>query len=364
VVAPLLVRPVEWNPARAPLPGFVRAVTEAGSVVAVFVDGGAVVFSAQTLVATDTSVKAWSAAQTVPAADGSGDWIVGVGADGRLYRLHGATALEDVTDRYGLGGEPIVGAAPMGRGDVGFLLAHDFAVADGRQVMHYVGGDPQTRFDRLAAGVGVGAAVAGGTVDVFDIAQKQRRIYPLPGVKQVAVGPDRRLYAITARGLYASDATGRLLLVYDAARDALHGLVVSGSHVWFADGPELGALDGDRVVETSGARLSEDAALAPSPSGDVWVLAGRTLSRFARASEPAHVPSWDEVIGPIFARSCSACHLPDGESGTDLSTPGAWNDERAKIRKRVVDERSMPPQGHPLSEEDRAAIKAWCAELR
>jgi hypothetical protein len=27
--------------------------------------------------------------------------------------------------------------------------------------------------------------------------------------------------------------------------------------------------------------------------------------------------------------------------------------------KRVVDERSMPPAGHALPEDDRAAIRAW-----
>jgi hypothetical protein len=42
-----------------------------------------------------------------------------------------------------------------------------------------------------------------------------------------------------------------------------------------------------------------------------------------------------------------------------LSTAEAWQSERAEIRDRVVKQRSMPPEGHALSEADRAAIAAW-----
>ena len=46
-------------------------------------------------------------------------------------------------------------------------------------------------------------------------------------------------------------------------------------------------------------------------------------------------------------------------SGTDLSTAEAWHSERGAIRDRVVKSMTMPPEGHPLSETDRAAIRAW-----
>ena len=64
-------------------------------------------------------------------------------------------------------------------------------------------------------------------------------------------------------------------------------------------------------------------------------------------------------MAPVFARSCAACHQPNGASGTDLSTEAAWEGKRPLIRGRVVLGRTMPPQGHPLSDSDRAAILHW-----
>ena len=84
------------------------------------------------------------------------------------------------------------------------------------------------------------------------------------------------------------------------------------------------------------------------------------LRRFARGAADAPVtPSWSEAIAPIYARSCASCHSATGESGVDLSTAQAWERERALIHERVVLRRSMPPQGHALSEADRATIGAW-----
>jgi hypothetical protein len=37
----------------------------------------------------------------------------------------------------------------------------------------------------------------------------------------------------------------------------------------------------------------------------------------------------------------------------------AWEKERKEIGARVVEERSMPPEGHALSAGDRAAIQQW-----
>jgi hypothetical protein len=138
--------------------------------------------------------------------------------------------------------------------------------------------------------------------------------------------------------------------------------------VWFADGPEFGVVEGDHVAETSGARLPPDASLSASPSGDVWVVGGGrgpALRRFARVEAQAHSNvSWSATLGPIFARSCSPCHLATGVSGTDLSTAGAWERERALIDERVVRGHSMPPEGHPLSDADRDAIRVWAEAMR
>ena len=79
----------------------------------------------------------------------------------------------------------------------------------------------------------------------------------------------------------------------------------------------------------------------------------------APEQEPALGATWDQTLAGVFARACSACHLPDGVSGTDLSTPEGWQSERAVIRDRVLVGRTMPPEGHALSDADRASIAAW-----
>jgi cbb3-type cytochrome c oxidase subunit III len=360
-VSPLSVRWVDWNPSSAPV-GSVRAVADAGDVVAVFSDRGATVFSARAPVATDTSIKDWATAGAITGADGAARWIVGVSGSGRMYHLRGLSTFEDVTARYGLGPARVLGVTTLGGGNVGFLLGSEIAIADGVHVSRYVGSIGVT-FDELVGGAGFGAVVVPTGVRLFDLGRKAIALYPLPGVTHAAVGAGGRLYASTRRAVYAADSQGRLALVYDATEDSIHGLVASGSAVWFADGEELGVVEGERVAETHGAKIGRESKLASSSSGDVWVLSGGVLSRFARSEgAPSGDPAWASTIAPIFARSCSACHLPDGASGTDLSTEAAWGGERAEILERVVEKRSMPPPGHPLSEEDREAIRRWLGE--
>ena len=358
-VSPLAVRVVPWNPANAPV-GNVRAVADAGEVVAVFSDRGATVFSARSPVATDGAVTDGASAGAIAGADGAAQWILAVTARGRMAHLRGLSAFEDVTDRYGLGGVRVLGVTSLGSGNVGFLLPREIAIADGAHVTRYAASVDGVTFDELAGGAGFGAGVARDVVYVFDVARKSIAAYPLPAVTHAAVGTNGRLYATTPRAVYAADALGRLALVYDATASTIHGLVASGSQVWFADGDELGVVDGDRVAETSGAKIGRDAKLSSSESGDVWVLSGGALDRFARAGSAAsNGATWDAAIAPIFARSCSTCHQSDGVSGTDLSTPAAWEEERAHIRERVLERRSMPPQGHPLLDEDRETIRKW-----
>jgi mono/diheme cytochrome c family protein len=200
--------------------------------------------------------------------------------------------------------------------------------------------------------------VSQDTVVLFDPSTLAVRSFPLAGVTATAIGPDGRLYASTARAIYAARPAGDLGLVYDAGASSIHGLVAAGNHVWFADGTELGLVrDGD-VAETNGARIAIDATLAGSPSGDVWVLSAGGVQRFADAASPT-MDAWPTTLAAVFARSCSSCHAPDGVAGVDLSTAAAWDGERAAIRDRVVVSKTMPPEGHPLSDADRAAIEAW-----
>jgi hypothetical protein len=355
-VTPLTVRAVPWNPSQAPV-GRVSAVADAGSIVAVFGDAGATVLGSGAVVAVDRAVTDWTSASTIAGADGSARWIVGIDRRGHLYYLRGTSAFEDVSARYGLDGRAFHAASMIDATRVGFLVQGGLAVADGQRVARY---DALPPLMDLAGGGGRGAAIGSDLLVAFDPSLSATRSYAIPGVDAVAVGGDGRIYASTRRALYAAKPDGELVLVYDAEGDTLHGLAASGAHVWFADGPELGVVEGDHVAETTGARVSPDARLSPSSTGDVWVLSGGKLDRYARAeAEPALATTWTTTLAPIFARVCSGCHQPNGSSGTDLSTAEAWESERAAIRERVVVTRTMPPQGHPLSDADRDAIRAW-----
>jgi len=353
-VTALAVRPVAWNPAGAPV-GHVRAVADGGTVVAVFGDRGATFLSSGAVVGTDSHVTDWTGARTITGADGSARWIVGIDGKGHLYYVRGLAALQDVSSRYGLQGRAVRGAAMIDPGHVGFLLDGEVAIADGSRVVRYTTGP----LAELAGGAGRGAGVGTDALVLFGPTTSSRS-YALPGVTHAAIGPDGRLYAATRRAVFEARPDGQLALVYDAEADSVHGLVASGDRVWFADGAELGMVDGDHVAETSGAHVASDASLAPSPSGDVWVLASGALQRFARVDpHPAPADSWANGVAPIFARVCSECHQRNGSSGTDLSTPDAWQAERAAIVDRVVVSKSMPPEGHPLSDQDRQTIRAW-----
>jgi hypothetical protein len=358
-VTPLTVRAVPWNPSRAQV-GRIAAVADAGSIVAVFGDAGATVLGSGAVVAIDRSVTEWANAGTIAGADGSALWIVGIDRHGHLHYLRGTSAFEDVSSRYGLDGRAFRAASMLDATRVGFLLDGGLAIADGRAVARY---DALPHLMDIAGGGGRGAAIGSDLLVAFEPTLSSTRTYALPGVADVAVGADGRIYASTRRALYATRPDGELALVYDAEGETLHGLAASGAHVWFADGPELGTVEGDHVAETSGAKVPPDARLSPSSTGDVWVLSQGKLDRYARAeAEPALATTWTTTLAPIFARVCAACHQPNGSSGTDLSTAEAWESERAAIRERVVVTRTMPPQGHPLTDADRDAIRSWVGE--
>jgi mono/diheme cytochrome c family protein len=324
----------------------------------VFADDRATVLSSRAVVAVDRSVTDWIDADTIDGADGSARWIVGISARHGVYYLRGLSSFENVSERYGLEGKPVVATAVLGRGLVGFLLDGELALADGQRVTRYDVGP----LAELVGGGGFAAGVLASGVRLVDGARGTRTDFLLPGARHAALGPAGRLYAATSRAVYAVDGAGKLDLLYEADGDTIHGLVASGEHVWFADGTELGVVDGDKILETSGLGAPGEGRLAASPSGDVWVMGGASLQRFARIEPEASLAAaWMGGLAGVFARSCAACHLADGVSGTDLSTPEAWQSERAAIRDRVVIHGTMPPEGHALSDADRAAIAEWAA---
>ena len=361
----LRVRTVDWNPQKIDV-GKVDAVVESDRDLVVLGASGASVFSAGALVTVDHSASRWRAATTIPAADGNGRWIVTIDGAGKLRRLRESSSFEPVAERWGLGADDVDAVVDLGRGFVGFLGgpatgASTFAaIADGKIV---------TRFDAaflgLAGGGGKAAALFDGGVRMLDPATKADRLFALAGVRLVTLDTHGRLFAATDHEVYEENARGELSLRYETSGATIHGLTASGDRVWFADGGELGVIDPDGVAVTRDLHLADDARLSPS-TADVWAIAGGALRRFARdeasaspQTEAARAQTWTMQVQPVFARACSACHQPGGSSGVDLSTFDRWRSARDKVRRRVIETRSMPPQGHPINDSDRAAIDAW-----
>ncbi|WP_437966536.1 cytochrome c [Sorangium sp. So ce260] len=357
---PLSVRPVAW-PAPGEL-GPVRAVADDGDRVVLFHDGAAAVFVDGALARVERAPHRWVSAAVLPAPDGYGTWIVGVDAEGRLLRLSSKGAFELVSDRYGLERAAVRAAAGLGLGGgAAFALDGEIAVADGESVARYATG-PLAAF--AAGGGRVAFAAPGGDgLLALDVAAKAPRSYPLAAdgpAPLLAMTGAGALLAATPAALYAEDGAGVLRLRFRASA-ALHGLAVSGERVWFADGGELGVLDEAGARATRGARLPQAGRLIGSPGGDVWLLASGALRRYA-ADDDGAGPAWDDIAA-VFDRACARCHGPRGEGGVDLSTRAAWASFREAIARRVVDERTMPPPGHALSEPDRAQIRDFVERL-
>jgi hypothetical protein len=218
-------------------------------------------------------------------------------------------------------------------------------------------------FQALAGNGGASAVLAPESVIRVDVATRATRAYPLPGAIAVALDDAGKLYAATSDALYAEDDRGELVLRFRATMGAIHGLVASKGHIWFAEGSELGTIQKGSVLATSGANLPPDARLWPSTTSDVWLVSHGKLLRFAQG-DGIGIAQWFSYIQPIFARACAKCHLPNGPAGVDLSTEAAWRARKSDIRERVVEERTMPPKGHPLDDADRGAIRHWLEGVR
>ncbi len=359
-IATLAAHPVAWNPANAPI-GTVRAVADAGDVIAVFDDASATVFSSGAVVARDTHVKGWTSAAALFATDGVTPWIVGVDGAGHVQRLRAQSVFEDVSARYQLSGKRVRAATIVGASRDGFLLDDGVALSEASKMSVF----PSAHFTSLVGGGGFVAGVTSSGIDLLNATNGFVTHFTLPGLSWVALDTRGHLYAATKRAVYSADASGALNLVFDAGDDGIHGLVASGDRIWFADRDQLGVVENGRVTETDGLHLASDATLQRSSSGDVWVIGSGKLARYATASsslastQRARDSSWRQVIAPVFARACASCHQPDGVAGVDLSSETMWRAKRSLIRERVLVSHTMPPQGHALSEDDRAAIHTW-----
>lgn len=356
----LALQPVAWNVNKIAT-GKVAGVAEVYDDLALFSDQGVQVFSSGVLFASDAAVKSWRGAAVVPAGDLSGDWAMGVAGDGRVLRLRNRSVMEDVSARYGLVGTAIREVTALGSGMVAFAYDKGLAVANGVDVTRYDGA-----FTALAGGGGSVAAVDGEKLRVFAPRDGASRVYALPGLVGAAFDPGGKLVAATASQIYL-EVGGELRARY-AADQPIRGLVGTASGVWLMMGDSLALLRGDEVRRgpagaLTGAAAGAGARLLASPSGDAWVLADGTLSRFAEDDGAGQDKElWRKNVLPMFGRLCAVCHLPGGSAGIDMSTYDTWTSRRAVVQQRVVVGKPtpMPPAGAgALTAAETAALKEW-----
>lgn len=360
---PLSLHSVSWN-AKSVATGKIAAVAELAEDTVVFSDQGALVFTAGLLLNTDATTKGWSSAATViPAGDLAGQWLVGVDAKGHLRRLRDRAVMEDVSDRYGLRSDVILDvAAANSATHVVFALDSELAVADGKNVVRY-----PVKLRSVQGGSGRVVGLADGTAIAFEPATGAIKRFGLPAAAVSAViDTAGRVVIATADTLYREQSRelGSGIDVLYVSTDApLRGLALASGEVWVQIGEKLAMLAADALKLSPPLGLPADAKLLGSPTGDVWVLAGGTLRRFAEDSvggEDEEV--WRQTVQPVFTRLCALCHMPGGSANLDLSTYKSWDLRRAAVKQRVIDQKPspMPPKGAGTATQDElSAISAW-----
>ncbi|WP_394842448.1 cytochrome c [Pendulispora brunnea] len=366
-VTTLTLMPVTWNPSSIET-GQVQAVAEYDTTVAVFGAAGVTTFVSGSVVGTDPTVTAWRSAGVIPSASGLGTWIVGVDGQGRLQRVLGHDGVENVSDRFGLASDKVAGLAGSQRA-TGFLLEQGLATSDGTTVKHYTA--PALRAVASAAGR-VAIAADDGVRIVTPGQEAAQETVALPDAAFVAYDAAGTLFSATHHGVYRLDG-GDMRSVYDAGARTIRGLASSGANVWFAVDGDLALVKDGHVAISSGLGLAgdgHDVQLAGSPSGDVWVVAGGQLLRYAAgAGGTDDEAAWTANVQPVYATVCSHCHSAPGTgkdaSNVDLSTYALWSARRAAVYQRVVAQAgtpaAMPPSGSgfSLTDAQRAAIEAW-----
>jgi mono/diheme cytochrome c family protein len=246
--------------------------------------------------------------------------------------------------------------ASLGGSEVAFALDKQLAVTDGMTVTRY---DVAT-FTGLAGADSRAVSASDGKVTVFDATTAESFAYDLEGAEQATFDATGRIVVRTADSVYIEAPDKTLVLRYKGSKGALRGLAASDVRVWFVEGEELAALEADAAYVTSGTKIAADATLLGSPTGDVWVLDKGSLSRYAaETGDSEDRKQWEETVQPLYMGSCTPCHAPGGSAGIDLSTYGAWVARRDVIRTRVVEKKTMPPEGIMFTDAQRKVIADW-----
>jgi mono/diheme cytochrome c family protein len=302
--------------------------------------------------------RRWHRAALIPAADAHGTWCVGLDDGGRLWRVRPGADFEEISDRYGLGRDRIRDIAAAGGHAVAFLLDGALAVADGRRVLRFSA--PGAR--GLAGGAHRVALLFDDRVETLELtgaeARPRRTSYPVREALTAAVSSAGDLFVAGGRAVYRARPGAELRLAYLADRP-IRWLAAAGTRAWFADADALLTIEDGLAEVAQGAALDPVPAIAAAADGALWALGDGQPVRIVPDRPSAAQSGWAVRVQPVFARACAECHRADGKSGVDLSTAAAWLSERDEILERVVTRRTMPPSGHGLAEDDRAAIAGW-----
>lgn len=366
-IQPMELVSADWNLTNADV-GKITTAVDLDDQLVVFSDKGMFVVSGGVVSAADNTVTAWGSAAAIPAADGNGNWAVGVVRDpthadpndGKVYRVYAASKLDAVSDRYGLLGSKVLGVArassPEAPGAVAFALDGGVAYTDGVDVHRY----DLSLVQITASGWRVAGVAADGSVGTLDLDPKVKTHdgkaakITIDGVRVTAFDGDR-LAILSDNALYRERADRTWDLIFSG--DALHGLVATPNGLWFGSGTSLCLYDGT-TLQCAPANLQPDAVLVGSARG-VYAIEGgkmRALERKASGAEAL----WRASVRPVFARVCSSCHGRGGSSGIDLSSYASWAGRVAQIDDRVVKKKNMPTN-QTLSGTDYQIVVDWVA---
>jgi mono/diheme cytochrome c family protein len=349
---PLSLHAIDWNAAKEDL-GAVSAIAEDDEELVLFGSKGATLRAGGAVQGVITGATKWSYAGVIPAADGVGDWMVGVADDGHVYRVRGQLSLEDVSARYGLSKDVVRSVVGIDGKSVAFGFEGGLAIADGAVVTRYDG----PKNGSLSGGSGRLAWINDGTVSVLTLADRKVRSFALANASGVAIDQSGRVVVIAENTLWV-EQDGALSLRWTA--DAPFGAIATaGARVWMTVGSELAVATGDALSKSSGAAVESGARLSGTPTGDLWILGASAVRKVSGSAPSEAIADWETTIKPIYAKVCAACHAPGGAAGSDLSTYEGWTARHEAIQKRVIVDQTMPPKGASFSENDRATIRDW-----
>lgn len=267
-------------------------------------------------------------------------------SDGNLWRIGVDGRLENMCDIF-----PVQNVQSISSAANTTILqtASSTSVVQGANLMTFpVWGTMAVANNRLAR-------VTDSAVEVWDLERVARTVFSIAGVRAIGFDAAGLLAVLTNRAIFVQspDMSMRPIALRNARTFAIT------DNAWVLIGERLYVVDHAALREVH--IESADRIRTLFAAGHtLWIQTPGRLLAVAPMRRPSRVArAWSDSVSPIFARSCSKCHLPNATGVLDLSNAGAWSSHRDEIRVRVLEERSMPPAGHMLTDEERATVGRW-----